>query len=137
MGGHCIGGVQYFVVFVSPTLERLCPFFWTECGGEMMQFHLMERGTFVWDVADFVMNKFDCLYLHPFNFLVMNFVYDFAKVVTQILRMMRKGEFSVLHFERIRLCLMTIFFGSFHMLQAFQNLVWDSFYGFLHFTFAM
>ena len=79
------------------------------------------------DMADFVMNKFDCLYLHPFNFLVMNFIYDFAKVVTQILRMMRKEEFSVLHFERIRLCLMTIFFSSFHMLQAFLNLVWNSF----------
>ena len=103
----------------------------------MRQFQLMEHGAFDLDVADVVMTNFDGLCLHPFNFLVMNFVYDFAKVVTQILRMMRKGEFSVLHFERIRLCLMTIFFGSFHMLQAFQNLVWDSFYGFLHFTFAM
>ena len=40
--------------------------------------------------------------------------------------MMRKQEFSVLHFGRIRLCLMTMFSSSFHMLQAFLNLVWNS-----------
>ena len=125
--GNCFGGVKYFVAFVSPTFERLGPFFWTEWKGEMMQFQFMEHLTFDLDVADFVMINFQDLYLHPFNFLVMNFIYDFAKVVTQILRMMRKEEFSVLHFERIRLCFMTIFFSSFHILQAFLYLVWNSF----------
>ena len=90
VAGNCFGGVKYFVVFVSPTVERLCPFFWMGWEGVMMQFQLMEHGTVDLDMADFVMNKFDCLYLHPFNFLVMNFIYDFSIALTQILRMMRK-----------------------------------------------
>ena len=127
MVGNCFGGVKYFVAFVSPTFERLGPFFWTEWKGEMMQFQLMEHLTFDLDVADFVMINFHGPYLHPFNFLVMNFINDFLLALTQFLEMMRKEEFSVLHFGRIRLCLMTIFSSSFHMLQAFLNLVWNSF----------
>ena len=60
------------------------------------------------------------------NFLIMKFIYCFSIALTQILRMMGKEAFSVLHFYRICFCLMTNFSGSFHMLLAFQNLVWSS-----------
>ena len=76
--GHCIGGVKYVVAIISPTFERLFCFFGTEWEGGMRQFQLMEHGAFDLDVADVVMTNFDGLCLHPFNFLVMNFIYDFS-----------------------------------------------------------
>ena len=42
-----------------------------------MQFQLMEHGAFDLDVADFVMTNFDGLCLHRFNFLIIDFLYDF------------------------------------------------------------
>ena len=118
--------MKYFVALISPTFERRCQSFGTAWEGGVRQFQLMEHGAFDLDVADVVMADFDGLCLHPFSFLVRNFIYDFSIALTQILRMMGKEYFSMLHFYRICYCFMTNFSGIFHMLLAFQILVWNS-----------